>query len=131
MTRPSNMLRGITPRSCVTDRSSSSGKFFSVIVSNIFFGLVWSGCATTVSERQEGQPVTEATGETKGKPSLAGKYYLDDVRIPDELNYKPNKSFIYETPKFKAGILHFTKCKMYFYKLQVYIILCLLYHIEI
>jgi len=78
----------------------------------IFFGLVWSGCTTTVSERQEGQPVTEATGETKGKPSLAGKYYLDDVRIPEELNYEPNKSFVYETPKFKAGILHFTKWRL-------------------
>ena len=68
----------------------------------IFLGLAWSGCGTTVSERQKGQPVTEATGE----------YYLDDVRIPEELKYKPNKSFIYETPKFKAGILYFTKCRL-------------------
>jgi len=65
----------------------------------IFLGLASSGCGTTGSKRQKGQPVTEATGE----------YYLDDVRIPEELNYKPNKSFVYETPKFKAGLLHFTK----------------------
>jgi hypothetical protein len=78
----------------------------------IFLGWVWSGCGTTVREKQKGQPVTEATGETKAEPERAGKYYLDDVRIPEELNYKPNKSFVYETPKFKAGILHFTKWRL-------------------
>jgi hypothetical protein len=48
----------------------------------IFLGLAWSGCRTTVRERQKGQPVTEATGETKGEAERTGKYYLDDVRIP-------------------------------------------------
>jgi hypothetical protein len=75
----------------------------------IFLGILWTGCSTTVKERQEGQPVTEATGEVKGEAERIGKYYLDDVRVPSELNYKPKKSFVYETPKFKAGILHFTK----------------------
>lgn len=78
----------------------------------IFLGLTWSGCRTTVIERQKGQPVTEATQETKGEPERTGKYYLDDVRIPEELNYKPNKAFIYEAPKFKASILHFTKWQL-------------------
>lgn len=78
----------------------------------ILLAWVWSGCGTTVRERQKGQPVTEATGEAKVETERPGKYYLDDVRIPDELNYKPNKSFIYETPKFKAGILHFTKWRL-------------------
>ena len=41
-----------------------------------------------------------------------GKYYLDDVRVPSELNYKPDKSFIYETSRFKAGILHFSKWRL-------------------
>jgi hypothetical protein len=76
----------------------------------VFLGLVWSGCA--VRERQRGQTLSEATGEAKGAPERTGKFYLDDVRIPDELNYKPNKSFIYETPKIKAGILHFTKWRL-------------------
>jgi hypothetical protein len=66
----------------------------------IFLGLAWSGCSTTVRERQ------------KGEPERTGKYYFDDVRIPEELNYKPKKSFVYETPKFKAGILHFTKWRL-------------------
>jgi hypothetical protein len=72
----------------------------------IFLGLSWTGCARTVKERQAGQPVTGTTGE------VTGKYYLDDVRVPEELNYKPNKSFVYETPRFKAGILRFTKFRL-------------------
>ena len=78
----------------------------------ILLGLAWSGCRTTVGEQQKGQAVTATTGETKGEPERTGKYYLDDVRIPEELNYKPNKSFVYETPKFKAGILYFTRYRL-------------------
>ena len=78
----------------------------------IFLGWSWTGCSTTVKERQQGQPVTGATGETKAEGEGMGKYYLDDVRVPSELNYKPNKSFIYETPRFKAGILHFSKWRL-------------------
>jgi len=75
----------------------------------IFLGLAWSGCGTTVRERQQGQPVT---GEGKAGGELVGKYYFDDVRVPSELKYKPNKSFVYETAKFKAGILRFSKWRV-------------------
>jgi hypothetical protein len=75
-------------------------------------GLAWQGCSTTVRERQQGQPVTGAAGETKAEGEGMGRYYLDDVRVPSELNYKPNKSFVYETSRFKAGILHFTKWRL-------------------
>ena len=78
----------------------------------ILLGVVWMGCSTTVKERQQGQPVTAATGETTGEREGMGKYYLDDVRIPSELNYKSSKSFVYETAKFKAGILYFTKWRL-------------------
>jgi hypothetical protein len=78
----------------------------------IILSVIWMGCSTTVKERQQGQPVTEATGEAKAEGERMGKYYLDDVRIPSELNYNPGKSFIYETPRFKAGILHFTKWRL-------------------
>jgi hypothetical protein len=81
-----------------------------VLLFVILLGVAWTGCSTTVKERQQGQPVTGAAGETRGE--AAGKYYLDDVRVPSELNYKPNKSFVYETPKFKAGIMHFTKWRL-------------------
>jgi hypothetical protein len=76
------------------------------------FGGVWMGCSTTVKERQQGQPVTGATGETTGEREGMGKYYLDDVRIPNELNYKPDESMVYETTKFKAGVLRFSKWRL-------------------
>jgi hypothetical protein len=75
-------------------------------------GGVWMSCSTTVKERQEGQPVTAATGETTGEREGMGKYYLDDVRIPNELNYKPDESMVYETAKFKAGVLRFSKWRL-------------------
>ena len=78
----------------------------------LFLGTVWLGCSTTVKERQEGQPVTGAAGEAKAEWEEMGKYYLDDVRVPSELNYKPDRSFVYETPRFKAGVLVFTKWRL-------------------
>ena len=91
-------------------------KSFIALLLVIFLGLSWTGCSTTVKERQQGQPATEATGETKAEAEAEGeqmgKHYLDDVRIPSELNYKPSKSFIYETAKFKAGFLYFTKWRL-------------------
>ena len=68
----------------------------------ILIGLVWVGCSSTVKERREEQ----VTSEWKGP----GKYYhFDDVLVPGELNYKQNKSFIYETPRFKTGAMIFSK----------------------
>jgi hypothetical protein len=78
----------------------------------VLLGGAWMGCSTTVKERQEGQPVTGATGETKAEGVEMGRYYLDDVRIPNELNYKSDESMIYETPKFKAGVLRFSKWRL-------------------
>jgi hypothetical protein len=78
----------------------------------IFLGWSWTGCSTTVRERQPGQPATGTTGGVKTEGESTGKYYLDDVRVPSELNYKPDKSFIYETPRFKTGILHFSKWRL-------------------
>ena len=78
----------------------------------VLLGGAWMGCSTTVKERQQGQPVTGATGETTGEREGMGKYYLDDVRIPNELNYKPDESMVYETTKFKAGVLRFSKYRL-------------------
>ena len=78
----------------------------------VLLGVAWMGCSTTVKERQQGQPVTGPAGEAKADWEGTGKYYLDDVRVPSELNYKPNKSFVYETPKFKAGVMVFTKWRL-------------------
>ncbi len=78
----------------------------------VLLGAVWVGCSTTVKERQEGQPVTGAPGQPTAEWEGTGKYYLDDVRVPSELNYQPNRSFVYETPRFKAGVLVFTKWRL-------------------
>ncbi len=68
----------------------------------ILIGWVWMGCSSKVKERR-GEPVTS---EWRG----SGKYYhFDDVFVPGELNYKQNKSFIYETPRFKTGVMIFSK----------------------
>lgn len=69
-------------------------------------GLVWMGCSTTVTERR-GEPVK---GEEKEVSKYRAKYYyFDDVLIPGELKYRPNKSAIYETPRFKMGWMVFSK----------------------
>jgi hypothetical protein len=71
----------------------------------LFIGLVMGGCASTVKERGE--------GSEKGGVETTSKYYhFDDVRIPKDLNYKQNKSFVYETPRFKTGLLFFTKWRL-------------------
>lgn len=77
----------------------------------VFIAAAWMGCTTTVKERQQGQPVTGPAGQPKEWEG-SGQYYLDDVRVPSELNYKPNRSFVYETPKFKAGVMVFTKWRL-------------------
>jgi hypothetical protein len=41
-----------------------------------------------------------------------GKFYLDDVRVPTELEYDAEESMVYETPKFKAGVLRFSKWRI-------------------
>ena len=70
----------------------------------VFLGLAWMGCST-VKERP-GEPTT-------GKDVGTGKYYyFDDVLIPKELNYKPDESFVYETPQFKAGSMVFKKWRV-------------------
>jgi len=78
----------------------------------VLLGVAWMGCTATVKERQQGQPVTGPTGEAKAEWEGMGKVYLEDVRVPSELNYKPNRSFVYETPRFKAGVLVFTKWRL-------------------
>ena len=68
----------------------------------IFLSTFWAGCSSTVKERRT-EPVV---GEQKG----VGKYYhFDDILVPNELTYDQKKSFIYETPRFKTGVMVFTK----------------------
>ncbi len=49
----------------------------------------------------------------KGQDVGIGKYYaFDDVLIPEELHYKPDESFVYETEKYKAGSMVFKKWRV-------------------
>jgi hypothetical protein len=67
-------------------------------------------CSSTSKERRE-EP---AKGEFKegGSEYWAKYYHFDDVLIPGELNYEQDKSFIYETPRFKTGVMIFSKWRL-------------------
>ena len=71
----------------------------------VLLGMTWMGCSSTLKEKQ-GEPVK---GELKG----SGKYYhFDDVLVPGELKYNQSKSFVYETPRFKTGVMVFSKWRL-------------------
>lgn len=73
----------------------------------ILLCTVWTGCSTAVKERQ-GE--SARGGGAEGISKYRAKYYnFDDVLVPGELNYKQDRSFIYETPQFKAGEMVFTR----------------------
>jgi hypothetical protein len=73
--------------------------------------MAWTGCSTTVKERRDetGKPAEGQETKVPASKYYARYYHFDDVLVPGELNYKQNKSFIYETPQFKAGSLYLTK----------------------
>ena len=76
----------------------------------ILLCTVWTGCSSTLKERQ-GEPGKGEGPEAGGK--YRAKYYnFDDVLVPGELNYKQKRSFIYETPQFKAGSMVFSKWRI-------------------
>jgi hypothetical protein len=84
-------------------RSSEFQKRAVITLGLVFvLALAWVACTPTVRERR---------GETGAVEEMGvGKYYFfDDVLVPKELNYKPGKSFIYETPQFKTGSMVFSK----------------------
>ena len=78
----------------------------------VLLGVAGMGCSTTATERQQGQPVTGPTPEGKAEWEEVGKVYLDDVRVPSELNYDADESMVYEAAKFKAGVLRFSKWRL-------------------
>lgn len=80
-------------------------KLVYLFITALIIGLALGGCASTVKEGKG--EATPKIDETTGK-----YYHFDDVRVPRELNYQQKKSFIYETPRFKTGILVFTKWRL-------------------
>lgn len=65
--------------------------------------FLFIGCSTLSREQK---------GEGAVKDTIGKYYYFEDVRVPQELNYKQKRSFVYETPRFKAGVLYFTKWRL-------------------
>jgi len=65
----------------------------------VLLGVAGMGCSTTGTEaKTEGEEV--------------GRVYLDDVRVPSELNYEADESVVYEAAKVKAGVLRFSKWRL-------------------
>lgn len=77
-----------------------------IVCSIVLLGLMGVGCSSTVKERRGGPVRVEEGMVSQYRPRY---YHFDDVLIPGELKYKQNQSFIYETPRFKTGILVFSK----------------------
>jgi hypothetical protein len=87
-------------------------KRFVVALCLALSGVAWMGCSTTATERQQGQPVTGPAPEGQATWEEVGKFYLDDVRVPRELDYDADESMVYEAAKFKAGVLRFSKWRI-------------------
>jgi hypothetical protein len=75
-------------------------------------GLAWMGCSTVKERRDEPGKAEGQETTTPSNKYSARNYYFEDVLVPGELNYKPNKSFVYEAPHFKAGAMYFTKWRV-------------------
>jgi hypothetical protein len=94
-------------RAKIIQKKSITAMFLVVLV-----GVAWMGCSTAAPELQQGQPVTGLPPEGQAEGERVGKFYLDDVRVPSELDYDADESILYETPNFKAGVLHFSKWRV-------------------
>jgi hypothetical protein len=75
-------------------------------------GATAAGCSSTVAEQQVGQPVTGPASQGSAEWAQVGRVYLDDVRVPSELDFDADESILYETAKFKAGVLRFSKWRL-------------------
>ena len=94
-------------------KSHSRKKSVVILLLVFLSGLAWMGCSSTLKERRDEPGKIE--GQQTTKPSskyFVRNYYFQDVLVPGELNYKPNKSLVYETPQFKAGVMYFTKWRL-------------------
>jgi hypothetical protein len=94
-------------RANIVQKKSVMAMFLVVLV-----GAAWMGCSTATPELQQGQPVTGPPPAGLAEGERAGRFYLDDVRVPSELDYDADESILYETPNFKAGVLHFSKWRV-------------------
>ncbi len=64
--------------------------------------LFVGGCATSHKS------VVQETGGSQNEAANAVFYTFPDIPVPKELSFQRGKSFIYETPNVKAGVLVLT-----------------------
>jgi len=81
------------------------GRSVTALLVVFLLGGVWMGCSSTVKE-------TRGDGGTSTSKYVARYYQFDDVLVPGELNYQADKSLIYESAQYKAGVMHFTKWRL-------------------
>ncbi len=108
--KPSNLCSGIAEarmRRLLTQKTRKP--IIAVIFMAVLAALAAAGCSSTATESQQAQPPTVST---PAPPPEVGTVYLDDVRVPSELNYDAADSIVYETAQFKAGILRFSKWRV-------------------
>ena len=74
-------------------------------------GVTGMGCSNTV-KRDEPSPPPPSPTVSPTASSVGKYYYFDDVLIPKDLGYDQKKSYVYETPQFKAGALYFSKWRI-------------------
>ncbi len=82
-------------------RRTIVGKTAIIAIGVVILSLTWMGCSSSLKERR--------AGSAAGEESVGKYYFFDDVLVPKELNYKPGRSFVYETPQFKTGSMTFSK----------------------
>jgi hypothetical protein len=70
-----------------------------VIIMLFVVSLVFSGCAIFKGSAKE------ETSQPKGAVPNQAFYSFPDIPVPQELNFVRDKSFIYETPMMKVGVL--------------------------
>lgn len=112
------LLNGKKISLCLTEREEmmianiSPKKLVMATFLVVLLGVAGMGCSTTSTEQQQGQPATGTTPEGQAASAEVGKFYLDDVRVPTELNYDADESVVYEAAKVKAGVLRFSKWRL-------------------
>ena len=72
-----------------------------------FMTIFWA-CATTPKEPAPVKASEEKALQAKVRGPAVKFYDFDDIPIPEELTLQKDKSFVYETPGLKAGVLIFS-----------------------
>lgn len=84
-----------------------SKKCFPLALAFIISSFTFS-CSTFQKDTSTSKPVEEKAQPLKAKGPLAKYYDFEDILIPEEMKLDKERSFVYESPGLKAGILVFS-----------------------